>query len=50
MQQRREQLEGVNGRTTEHSPDAGLVGNTLGPDMAYRFARGEEVTSRALAS
>ena len=30
---------------TSNSPDAGLVGNTLGPDMAYRFARGEEVIS-----
>ena len=30
---------------TSNSPDAGLVGNILGPDMAYRFARGEEVTS-----
>ena len=30
---------------TANSPDAGLVGNTLGPDMAYRFARGEEVTA-----
>jgi len=30
---------------TSNSPDAGLVGNTLGPNMAYRFARGEEVTS-----
>ena len=30
---------------TANSPDAGLVGNKLGPDMAYRFARGEEVTS-----
>jgi len=30
---------------TSYSPDAGLVGNTLGPDAAYRFARGEEVTS-----
>ena len=30
---------------TSNSPDAGLVGNTLGPDMAYRFARGEEVRS-----
>ncbi len=30
---------------TSNSPDAGLVGNTLGPDIAYRFARGEEVTS-----
>ncbi len=30
---------------TANSPDAGLVGNTLGPDVAYRFARGEAVTS-----
>ena len=30
---------------TSNSADAGLVGNTLGPDIAYRFARGEEVTS-----
>ncbi len=30
---------------TSNSPDAGLVGNILGPDMAYRFARGEEVTA-----
>ena len=30
---------------TSNSPDAGLVGNKLGPEMAYRFARGEEVTS-----
>ena len=27
------------------SLDAGLFGNTLGPEEAYRFARGEEVTS-----
>ncbi len=27
------------------SPDAGLFGNTTGPDEAYRFARGEEVKS-----
>lgn len=27
------------------SLDAGLFGNTLGPDDAYRFARGEELTS-----
>ena len=27
------------------SLDAGLFGNTLGPDDAYRFARGEQVTS-----
>ena len=27
------------------SLDAGLFGNTLGLDEAYRFARGEEVTS-----
>ena len=30
---------------TALSPDAGLFGNTLGLDQAYRFARGEEVTS-----
>jgi len=30
---------------TANSPDAGLVGNTLGPEDAYRFARGEEVIS-----
>ncbi len=29
---------------TSYSPDAGLVRNTLGPEAAYRFARGEEVT------
>ncbi|MGI9357573.1 MAG: DUF3604 domain-containing protein, partial [Rhizobiaceae bacterium] len=27
------------------SPDAGLFGNTTGPDEAYRFARGEQVTA-----
>src|SRR5881296_2876898 len=30
---------------TSYSTDAGMIGNTLGPDEAYRFARGEEVTS-----
>jgi len=30
---------------TRNSIDAGFVGNTLGPEAAYRFARGEEVTS-----
>lgn len=30
---------------TSNSPDAGMVGNTLPPDAAYRFAKGEEVTS-----
>lgn len=30
---------------TSYSTDAGMVGNTLGPDEAYRFARGETVTS-----
>ncbi len=30
---------------TSNSPDAGLVGNILGPDAAFRFARGEELTS-----
>jgi len=28
---------------TSYSTDAGMVGNTLGPEQAYRFARGEEV-------
>ncbi len=30
---------------TEISLDGGMAGNTLGPDEAYRFAKGEEVTS-----
>ncbi|MEM8681484.1 MAG: DUF3604 domain-containing protein, partial [Planctomycetota bacterium] len=30
---------------TSFSPDAGMIGNSLGPDDAYRFARGETVTS-----
>ena len=30
---------------TSYSADAGMVGNVLGPDQAYRFARGEAVTS-----
>ena len=30
---------------TSYSTDAGMIGNTLGPDDAYRFARGEAVTS-----
>lgn len=30
---------------TSYSTDAGMVGCTLGPDEAYRFARGEQVTS-----
>ena len=29
---------------TSFSTDAGMVGNTLGPEEAYRFARGEAVT------
>jgi hypothetical protein len=28
---------------TSYSTDAGMIGNTVGPDDAYRFARGEEV-------
>ena len=28
-----------------YSPDAGLTGTTLGPEDAFRFARGEEATS-----
>jgi hypothetical protein len=30
---------------TSFSPDAGLTGTMLSPEDAYRFARGEEVTS-----
>jgi Protein of unknown function (DUF3604) len=30
---------------TSYSTDASMVGNTLGPEDAYRFARGETVTS-----
>ena len=30
---------------TSYSTDAGMMGNRLGPDEAYRFARGEEVVS-----
>ena len=30
---------------TSHSPDAGLVGDRLGPEDAFRFARGEQVRS-----
>ncbi len=30
---------------TSYSTDAGMFGNRLGPDQAYRFARGEEVVS-----
>ena len=32
---------------TSYSTDAGMIGNTLGPEEAYRFARGEEVLSAA---
>ncbi len=32
---------------TAFSTDAGMVGNRLGPEEAYRFARGEEVVSSA---
>ena len=32
---------------TSYSTDAGMMGNTLGPEAAYRFARGEEVLSAA---
>jgi hypothetical protein len=32
---------------TSYSADAGMMGNTLGPEEAYRFARGEEVLSAA---
>jgi hypothetical protein len=30
---------------TAYSTDAGMIGNTLGPEDAYRFAKGELVTS-----
>ena len=30
---------------TSYSADSGMLGNTLGPEEAYRFARGEEVLS-----
>jgi len=30
---------------SSYSTDAGMIGNRLGPDVAYRFARGEEVVS-----
>ena len=30
---------------SSYSTDAGMIGNRLGPDEAYRFARGEEVVS-----
>jgi hypothetical protein len=30
---------------TSYSTDAGMIGNRLGPDEAYRFAKGEEVTA-----
>ncbi len=30
---------------TSYSADAGMIGNSLGPEEAYRFARGQTVTS-----
>ncbi len=30
---------------TSYSTDAGMMGNTLGPEEAFRFARGEEVVA-----
>ena len=30
---------------TSYSTDAGMIGNVLGPDEAYRFAKGEIVTA-----
>ena len=30
---------------TRYSTDSGMIGNKLGPEEAYRFARGEEVTT-----
>jgi len=31
---------------TKFSFDAGMIGNRLGPDEAYQFARGDTVTAR----
>jgi hypothetical protein len=28
---------------TSYSADAGMIGNTLGPEVAYRFALGHEI-------
>ena len=30
---------------TSFSADAGMIGNTLGPEQAYRFAKGQEITT-----
>ena len=30
---------------TAYSSDSGMIGNKLGPDEAYAFAKGEQVTS-----
>jgi len=30
---------------TSYSADAGMIGNTLGPEQAYRFALGHEITT-----
>jgi hypothetical protein len=35
------------GDTPSFSVDSGLIGNTLGPDVSFRFARGEEVISNS---
>ncbi len=35
---------------TSYSTDAGMAGQTVGPEDAYRFARGEEVTSKPRTS
>jgi hypothetical protein len=35
---------------TSYSTDAGMIGNRLGPDEAYQFARGETVTSSSVAA
>jgi hypothetical protein len=34
---------------TSYSTDAGMIGNSLGPEEAYRFARGETVAPRGPA-
>ena len=35
---------------TSYSTDAGMIGNTIGPEPAYRFARGEEIITALLTS
>jgi hypothetical protein len=32
---------------TSYSADAGMIGNTLGPEVAYRFALGHEIKTNS---